>query len=394
MEYKKNTRFKILTPSGFKNFDGISKSPRQQGVTLILSNGMSFNCTNDHKIKINGNFVSAKDSKNGKISDLIYVVNVIPNIEYCEYYDMLEVEGHEYVSSDLISHNCEFLGSVATLVDAKYLKDLGYKVPVAILDGDRLRIYEYPKNPQEMTDKGFEYLITVDPAMGTMQDYSVCQVWLVESNTKIRQVAVYESNDIPPKKYIEKIYTLAKLYNEAAVIVETMEQAGGVIIDGLHYAKNYPNLIHMNEKGLGFNMSHNRKIEACVYLQVYMEKGLIEIVDHRTITQMSMFGKKGNTYKALSDGHDDLITPILAMLYYVNSAYFYGNIDEEPIYKKKTVAEEFSGIEEVTDENVRNIVNSWHDRSENEEYAPLISSPNNPHTFNNNHFLYGQDVRY
>jgi len=125
-----------------------------------------------------------------------------------------------------------------------------------------------------------------------------------------------------------------------------------------------------------------------------MEKGLIEIVDHRTITQMSMFGKKGNTYKALSDGHDDLITPILAMLYYVNSAYFYGNIDEEPIYKKKTVAEEFSGIEEVTDENVRNIVNGWHDRSENEEYAPLISSPNNPHTFNNNHFLYGQDVRY
>lgn len=287
-------------------------------------------------------------------------------------------------------YSCEFLGSVATLIDSKYLTNLGYKVPVALLDNDRLRIYEYPVLAKQMTDKGFEYLITVDPAMGTMQDYSVCQVWLIESNTKIRQVAVYESNDVPPKKYVEKIYTLAKLYNDAAVIVETMEQAGGVIISDLHYEKNYPNLIHMNEKGLGFNMAHNRKIEACVYLQVYMEKGLIEIVDNRTITQMSMFGKKGNTYKALADGNDDLITPILAMLFYVNSPYFYGNIDEEPIYKKKTVAEEFTGIEEVTDENVRKIVEGWHDREDEGSEMPFISSPTNTYQ-NSGNFLYGHD---
>ena len=233
-----------------------------------------------------------------------------------------------------------------------------------------------------MADKGFEYLITVDPAMGTMQDYSVCQVWLIESNTKIRQVAVYESNDIPPKKYVEKVYMLAKLYGDAGVIVETMEQADGVIINDLHHDKNYPNLIHMNEKGLGFNMAHNRKIEACVYLQVYMEKGLINIVDQRTITQMSMFGKRGNSYRALADGNDDLITPILSLLYYVNSPYFYGNMDNEPIYKKKSVAEEFSGIEQVTDENVKNIVSTWHDRQEDVCEMPLIRSPGNNFNLN------------
>lgn len=274
-------------------------------------------------------------------------------------------------------YDCLFLGSVSTLVDSKYLESVNCIEPISLLDGDRLRIYEYPIPDGELKERGFEYLITVDPAMGTMQDYSVCQVWLIESNTKIKQVAVYESNDVAPKKYVEKVYTLAKLYGDAGIIVETMEQAGGVIINDLHYEKNYPNLIHMNDKGLGFNMAHNRKIEACVYLQVYMEKGLIEIPDKRTIDQMSMFGKKGNSYKALADGHDDLITPILSMLFYVNSPYFYGNIDDEPIYKKKTVAEEFSGIEDVTDEGVKKIVEGWNEKQDSLYEIPLIKSPSN-----------------
>jgi len=270
-------------------------------------------------------------------------------------------------------YECEFQGSVATLIDAGFLKKLPVASPIAILEDDRLRIFKYPMNYQEYKDKGYEYIVTVDPAMGTKQDYSVSQVWLVKSNTDIEQVAVYESNDIIPKNYIEKIYYLAKIYYDAGIIVETMEQAGGAIITGLHYDKNYPNLIHMNEHGLGFNLSHNRKMEACIYLQVYIERGLLKICDINTITELCTFGKKGNSYAALGDAHDDLVTAILSVLYYANSPYYYGNIDDEPIYKKRLITNELSGLDKITDPTMREIVNKLtQSPDELEQNTPII----------------------
>jgi hypothetical protein len=274
-------------------------------------------------------------------------------------------------------YECEFLGSVATLIDSKFLAKIQSNKPTVVLDHDRLRIYEYPMDLAAMNDKGYEYLITVDPAMGTKQDYSVSQVWLVMSNTKVKQVAVYESNDIIPKKYIDKIDILGKMYNDAGIIVETMEPAGGAIISGLHYDKNYPNLIHLNENGLGFNLSHNRKIEACVYLQVYVEKDLVNIVDERTISQLSTFGKKGNTYKALGDAHDDLVTSILSMLYYLNSPYYYGNMDDEPIYKKKSISDELDGFDDEGNEELKAIKNKFKTSDEPEDVIPTMYSLSN-----------------
>lgn len=274
-------------------------------------------------------------------------------------------------------YECEFLGSVATLIDSKFLAKIQSNKPTVVLDHDRLRIYEYPMDLASMNDKGYEYLITVDPAMGTKQDYSVSQVWLVMSNTKVKQVAVYESNDIIPKKYIDKIDILGKMYNDAGIIVETMEPAGGAIISGLHYDKNYPNLIHLNENGLGFNLSHNRKIEACVYLQVYVEKDLVNIVDERTISQLSTFGKKGNTYKALGDAHDDLVTSILSMLYYLNSPYYYGNMDDEPIYKKKSISDELDGFDDEGNEELKAIKNKFKTSDEPEDIIPTMYSLSN-----------------
>lgn len=390
MKIKKNIQYEILTPSGFKPFHGISKSNGSMGLTLQLSNGGIFRCTSDHRLKtFDGRYIFAIDSVGEILINGLIIETISNEDNNSNYFDILEVDGHEYLSSGIVSHNCEFLGSVATLVDSKYLKDLGFIEPIHILDGNRLRIFETPMDSTEMSEKGYEYLITVDPAMGTMQDYSVCQVWLIKSNTDVTQVAIYESNDIPPKMYVNKVHMLARMYHDAGIIVETMEQAGGVIIHDLQYELNYPNLIHMNEKGLGFNMAHNRKMEACVYLQVYMEKGLLKIVDARTITQMSMFGKRGNTFRALADGNDDLVTSTLSMLFYINSPYFYGNMDDEPIYKKKTVAEEFSGISEVKDEGVRRIMARINEQKEEDYQIPLIKNPNSNFTPNGN-FIYSQ----
>ena len=376
MNLKFNTEYEILTPSGFLDFDGVAQYHKQLGITLYLSNGNTFNCAKKHKIISEGLEILAENSLGKKVGNDLFVINIIENEEECEYYDILEVKTNLYISGDIISHNCEFQGSVATLVDTKFMKDLPQTEPIKLADNNKLRIYEYPMEESEYKEKNFEYLVTVDPAMGTKQDYTVAQVWLIESNTKIKQVAVYESNDVGPKKFIEKAYSLAKIYYDAGMIVETMEQAGGVIVSGLHYEKNYPNLIHMNEKGLGFNLSHDRKMEACVFLQVYMEKGLLNIVDQRTIMEMSTFGKRGNSYKALGDAHDDLVMATLSMLYYVNSPYYYGNMDEEPIYKKKSIANEFD-MDEFEDESMKEMMARLVEEPKDEDYhLPMILNYN------------------
>jgi hypothetical protein len=46
------------------------------------------------------------------------------------------------------------------------------------------------------------------------------------------------------------------------------------------------------------------------------------------------WAKKNNTFKAIGDNHDDCVMSTLSMLNYVNSPYFYGNMDTVSIHRK------------------------------------------------------------
>ena len=234
-------------------------------------------------------------------------------------------------------YDCTFEGSMATLVHADHIalmKSAFMQDPLNILDDKKLRIYSWPINRKEVTENNYEYLITVDPAMGTNQDPSVANVWLIKSNTDIEQVAIYRSTDVPPHKFVDKILALCKMYHEPYLIIETMETAGGIMIGLLTNEKHYYNIINMQKEGVGFRMTHEVKIKACTLLQVYCEKQVLRIRDETTYSEMEMFGKKGNTFKAIGDNHDDTVMSTLAMLNYVNSGYFYGNMDEISIHRK------------------------------------------------------------
>lgn len=248
-------------------------------------------------------------------------------------------------------YDCEFEGSLATLVHAdfvKALKDKYMQDPLNVLDDKKLRIFSWPISKKDVDENNYEYLITVDPAMGTNQDYTVAQVWLVRSNTDVEQVAIYQSNDIPPPNFVAKILALCKMYHNPFVIIETMEPAGGIILGLLMHNSNYYNVINMQKDGIGFRMSHERKIKACTLLQVYCEKQAIKIRDENTYSEIEMFGKKHNTYQAIGDNHDDCVMSTLSMLYYINSPYFYGNIDSVSIHKKPTTVK-IDGLEETDD---------------------------------------------
>lgn len=248
-------------------------------------------------------------------------------------------------------YDCAFEGSLSTLVHADYIsamKKSFMREPANILDDKKMRIFSWPISKKEIEANNYEYLITVDPAMGTGQDYTVAQVWLIKSNTDIEQVAIYRSNDVPPDSFVTKILALCKMYHTPYVIIETMEPAGGIIISRLMHDNDYYNVINMQKEGIGFRMSHEVKIKSCTLLQVYCEKQVLKIRDEITYSEIEMFGKRNNTFKALGDTHDDCVMSTLSMLYYVNSNYFYGNMDNVSIHRKPTSikADELDALED------------------------------------------------
>ena len=106
---------------------------------------------------------------------------------------------------------CEFLGSVNTLISPAKIKNMVFKTPKTSNAG--LDVYEDPV-------KGKTYTITVDVARGVSRDYSAFIVTDV-SQMPFNIVAKYRNNDIKPLLFPHTIDQVAKAYNHAHVLVET-----------------------------------------------------------------------------------------------------------------------------------------------------------------------------
>ena len=126
-----------------------------------------------------------------------------------------------------------FFGTGDTLVNAETLMSLKAIPPTRLLEGNSLWVYED-------TQKGHEYIMTVDVSKGRGQDYSTFNV--IDISTRpFKQVAVYRNNVISPILFPDIIYKYAKVYNEAYVIIEANDQ-GGVVCNGLYYDHEYENM--------------------------------------------------------------------------------------------------------------------------------------------------------
>ena len=87
---------KILTANGFKNFDGFICTGIKQTIDIDIYNNKLI-CTPDHKIKIQNTWIEAQSLPNkANIEQLVYdAINV--------------ADGNEYLTNNIISHNCLYL---------------------------------------------------------------------------------------------------------------------------------------------------------------------------------------------------------------------------------------------------------------------------------------------
>ena len=133
---------------------------------------------------------------------------------------------------------CHFLGSTNTLINGAKLSSLHWKEPIRRMEC--LDIFEEPI-PKHT------YVITVDVSEGQGQDYSAFSIFDVTQIPYV-QVAKYRNNEISPMLYPAVIYSAAKKYNEAFVLVE-INSIGLQVADILHHELNYENLLKFQTKG-------------------------------------------------------------------------------------------------------------------------------------------------
>jgi hypothetical protein len=205
----------------------------------------------------------------------------------------------------------EFLGSSSTLVDAEILSQLSPNVPLLVQ-----RKVRYYREPIE----GHDYVMTVDVSKGRGQDASTFTVFDT-SELPYKQVATFSDNMISPLIYPDIIVRVAKMYNEALIIIENND-VGAVVANAIYYEYEYENTFvesSVKAGGIGVTMTKRVKRIGCSNLKDLIEMGKLEIADAETISELSSFEEEGSSFKAKGNKHDDLVMNCVMFAWFIST---------------------------------------------------------------------------
>ena len=232
---------------------------------------------------------------------------------------------------------CDFLGSVDTLISPTKIKAMPHMEPLESKGG--LDMYEKP-----VKDK--TYVCTVDVARGITKDYSAFVIFDC-SQVPYRIVAKYRNNEVKPFVFPNIIQQVCNGYNKAHVLVE-VNDIGQQISDTLQYECEYENLLMTTQRGragqilgagfsgrgssLGVRMTKSIKKLGCSNIKTLIESDKILINDFNIIEEMSTFSKRGTSWQAEEGSNDDLMMCLVS----------FGWLSNQEDFK------------ELTDSNIRN----------------------------------------
>ena len=226
---------------------------------------------------------------------------------------------------------CQFIGSISTLIDHNFLRDLKPVEPMKIPKlPDCVKIWELPRNPKQIEVKNWEYVASIDSGYGIHADYTVLQICLVKSNITIHQVAKLYSNSMDIDEFCQKARNLLKCYGDPRLIIE-QNGPGIAAMQFFHLKAEYEDIMHFHPTGkqMGLWATDRLKETACILLKTCVQRGFLKLKDRETIEELHSFGKTTQKkWGGLGGNHDDHVTSIYWIVYYVNTPFFYGNVVE------------------------------------------------------------------
>ena len=234
-----------------------------------------------------------------------------------------------------VEFECEFLGSVDTLIAPSKLKVLSYDEPI----GRGERGGEIYANPVEKHN----YVITVDVARGVEKDYSA---FIVFDTTTFpyKVVAKYRNNTIKPMLFPSVIIQFARAYNNAYLLCE-VNDIGDQIASILFYDLEYENVLMTAMRGragqvlgqgfsgskvqLGVKMSKTVKKMGALNLKTLIESDKLLINDYNIIAELTTFIEKANSFEAEEGCNDDLAMCLVIFAWLVVQDYFKEMTDDD-----------------------------------------------------------------
>ena len=249
-----------------------------------------------------------------------------------------------------VEFECEFLGSVDTLISVTKLRNLVFEDPI-VNNHKGLLVYEHPV-------KGNDYIITVDTARGIDHDSSAFIVFDI-TTYPYKTVARYKNAEIKPMLFPNLIMDVAKAYNNAYVLVE-INDIGEQVASIMQYDLEYENLLMCAMRGrngqqvgsgfsgsktqLGVRMSQAVKKLGCSNLKTLMEDDKIITNDYDVIAELTTFVQKKQSWEAEDGCHDDLAMCLVIFAWLVAQDYFKEMTDTD--VRKRIYEEQKNQIEQ------------------------------------------------
>ena len=233
-----------------------------------------------------------------------------------------------------VEFECEFLGSVDTLISSAKLKTLVYDEPIKKNAG--LDIYFEPI-------KNHDYVITVDVARGVGIDYSAFVITDITTFPH-KIIGKYRNNEIKPMLFPSIIVDIAKPYNNAFILCE-VNDIGDQVASIIQYDLEYDNLLLCSMRGragqivgqgfsgkktqLGVKMSKTVKKVGCSNLKTLIEDEKLIFNDYDIISELTTFIQKSNSFEAEEGCNDDLAMCLVIYAWLVAQDYFKELTDQD-----------------------------------------------------------------
>jgi len=324
--FKKNIKYKILTPNGYEYFSGVTVRDKDEFLRITLSNDKIIECSLNHIFIQNKNEVSARDlqvfDKIDSIDSIIYIIDIEYVSNKIELFDIIGVgDDSIFIVDDVVSHNCDcdYMTSGHTVVDSEILmhyRENIVKPPISKdgIDGNYWR-WEY-------ADYQKSYMVVADVARGDSKDYSTFHVIDIEDVT---QVAEYRGK-IDTKDFGNFLVLVATEYNDALLVIENANIGWACIQQVID--RSYKNLFYMskdlkyidierqitnryrsNDSSLvaGFSTTSKTRPLIISKLDDYLKERTVTIHSIRLIDELFTFIYNNGRAEALRGYNDDLV---------------------------------------------------------------------------------------
>ena len=229
---------------------------------------------------------------------------------------------------------CEFLGSVDTLITAAKLRTLTYDDPITT--NGSLDVYESPI-------RDHDYIICVDVSRGLAQDYSAFVVIDI-THAPWRLVAKYRNKEVRPMLFPNVIYNVATNYNKAYVLTE-VNDIGEAVSSSLFYDLEYENTLMCAMRGragqivgqgfsgnktqMGVKMSKTVKAQGCSNLKTLIEDDKLLVKDYNIVSELTTFIQNKQSFEADEGYNDDLVMCLVIFGWLVQQEYFKEMTDQD-----------------------------------------------------------------